>query len=375
VLFKEVIGQEEVKKSLITNVKKGRISHAQLFVSGKGTGGIPLAIAYAQYILCENRSDNDSCGECPSCKKIKQLSHPDVHFSYPFILSEPKVNSDRFISDWRIQVLKEPYFDLDVWNEAMDAGTKKPIINVEEAINISHKIGLKSFEGGYKILILWMPEMMNPQTANKLLKLLEEPPDKTIFIFVSHNQEQLLTTIQSRMQVVKLQSLSVNEVCDYLIQNYQVQEEVAHELALLSELDVTMALQLLKNNEGGGVMINTFIEWMRLCYKRDAVEAVDWVDKIAKEFGREEQKNFLLYCLQMFRQCIIGHYSKGDLIMSTKEQKAFLTKFAPFINAQNIVPLHESLEEAIYHLDRNGNSKLVLLDVTLKVFAQIKKVT
>jgi len=367
VLFKEVIGQEEVKKSLITNVKKGRISHAQLFVSGKGTGGIPMAIAYAQYILCENRSDNDSCGECPSCKKIKQLSHPDVHFSYPFILSESKVNSDRFISDWRIQVLKEPYFDIDVWNEAMDAGTKKPIINVEEAINISNKIGLKSFEGGYKILILWMPEMMNPQTANKLLKLLEEPPEKTLFIFVTHSQEQLLTTIQSRMQVVKLKSLSVNEVCDYLINNYQVQEEVAHELALLSELDVTTALQLLKNNEGGGVMINTFIEWMRLSYKRDAVEAVDWVDKITKEFGREEQKNFLLYCLQMFRQCIIGHYSK--------EQKAFLTKFAPFINAQNIVPLHESLEEAIYHLDRNGNSKLVLLDVTLKVFAQIKKVT
>ncbi len=374
-LFKEVIGQDEVKKSLITNVKKGRISHAQLFVCGRGDGGIPLAIAYAQYILCENRGDEDACGVCPSCLKIKHLSHPDLHFSFPFILSEPKVNSDRFLPDWRVQILKEPYFDIDIWNEAMDAGTKKPIINVEEAINITHKIGLKSFEGGYKILILWMPELMNVQTANKLLKLLEEPPVKTLFLFVTHSQEQLLTTIQSRMQVVKLSMLSIDDICNYLVQTYSIEQDVAHELALLSERDLTYALQLYRNNEGGGVMINTFIEWMRLCYKRDAVEAVNWVDKICKELSREEQKNFLLYCLQMFRQCIIGHYSKGDLIMSTKEQKAFLAKFAPFINAQNIVPLHECIEEAFYHLDRNGNNKLIFLDVTLKVFAQIKKVT
>jgi DNA polymerase-3 subunit delta' len=374
-LFSEVIGQDEVKNVMASNVKIGRISHAQLFVGNKGAGGLPLAIAYARYVLCGNRLEHDACGTCPSCLKINNLSHPDLHFSFPFPLTENKVTSDTFLSEWRTQLLTEPYFDLTHWQKRLDAGAKKPIIPVAEGESIIHKMSLKSYEGGYKILIIWLPELMNVSTSNKLLKLLEEPPPNTLFLMVSHELDNLLTTIVSRVQIFKLAALSQTQIAQYLSSKYNAVSDVAEEIAHLSEGDLNEAIHLFEDSEGGGVMITHFIEWMRLCYQRDAVKAVEWVDKITKDLGREDQKNFLRYCLHMFRQCIVGNYTNGELVILTNEQRDFLVKFAPYINATNILPLVEAIEESIYFIDRNGSSKLVLLDVTLKVFAQIKKVT
>jgi DNA polymerase III subunit delta' len=375
VLFKDVIGQYDVKKVMAANIKSGRVSHAQLFAGNKGSGGLPLAVAYARYVLCSDRQEQDACGLCPSCLKINNLSHPDLHFSFPYPLKESNSTSNSFLSEWRTQFLTEPYFDMTHWQQRLDEGTKKPIIPVAEGESIMHKMSLKSYEGGFKILIIWLPELMNVATANKLLKLLEEPPPKTLFIMVSNELDNLLTTIISRVQILKLESLNQQQISDYLVEKYGASVDVADEIANLSERDLNEAIHLFNNSEGGGVMITHFIEWMRLCYQRDAVRAVEWVDKITKDMGREDQKNFLRYCLHMFRQCIVGNYTKGELMVLTKEQRDFLVKFAPFINAQNIIPLYEALEESIYFIDRNGSSKLVLLDVTLKVFAQIKKVT
>jgi DNA polymerase III subunit delta' len=374
-LFKEVIGQDMVKEVMASNIKSGRVSHAQLFAGNKGAGGVPLAVAYARYVLCVNRQEQDACGTCPSCLKINNLSHPDLHFSFPYPLIESNITSDTFLTEWRTQFLSEPYFDMTHWLQRLDEGTKKPIIPVAEGESIMHKMSLKSYEGGYKILILWLPELMNVATANKLLKLFEEPPPKTLFLLVSNEIDNLLTTIVSRVQILKLDALSNQQIANYLISKYGASKDVAEEMANLSERDLNEAIHLFSNSEGGGIMIAHFIEWMRLCYQRDAVRAVEWVDKITKEMGREDQKNFLRYCLHMFRQCIVGNYTQGELMILTKEQREFIVKFAPFINANNIVPLFESLEESIYFIDRNGSSKLVLLDVTLKVFAQIKKVT
>ncbi len=370
--FKEIIGQEPVKKHLIDTVKEKRISHAQLFLGPEGSGNLPLAIAYAQYIFCTNKDEYDACGTCPSCKKVQAFSHPDLHFSYPIHLQKSTRTSDDVFADWKKQLETSIYFSVQDWYKTLGNDNKQGTIGTEESQRIVKKIALKSYEGGYKILIMWLPEMMNLQASNKLLKIIEEPPKDTLFLLVSENQEKIIPTILSRTQLVKVPRLKEAILTDYLIREKGLPKNEAETFAHLSEGNVALAFSLMENKEQASFNLDNFIKWMRLCYMRNVGETIDWVDSMASA-GRETQKNFLVFTLGMFRQSIVGHYTNSELVVLTEAQQQFLEKFAPFINHKNILPLTEVINDAYYHLERNANPKILLLDVSLKIFAYLKR--
>ena len=372
-LFKDVIAQEELKKQLIKTIKSNKVSHAQLFCGPEGCGHFAMAVAYAQLLLCHKRAE-DSCGSCPSCIKIQQFAHPDVHFSFPIHLSKTnKVQqSDDVVKEFREMISQSSYVGISHWNEFLGNQNKQGIIAVKESESIIKKLSLKSFEGSYKILIMWLPELMNKEAANKLLKLIEEPPKKTVFIFVADSADKIIDTILSRMQKITFSSLSVEDVKMNLISQQNISKDQAENYARLSDGNFHKAQHLISPNENDSLYLSTFISWMRLCYSRNISDTIDWVDEIAN-LGREQQKEFLLFTLEMFRQCIIGHYSGETLTMLDVKQQQFLNKFSPFINHLNIVGLDDTINKAYYHLERNANPKVLLLDVSLKFYSLLKK--
>ncbi len=372
--FVNVIAHEAEKKHLIHTVQENRISHAQMFLGPAGSGTVPLAIAYAQYILCQNKQENDSCGACVSCTKIQKHNHPDLHFSFPIHLSKEKhvYTSDNVLGDWREILDENPYFGIEDWNVKLGNENKQGIIGNKESQNIVSKLSLKSFEGGYKILIMWLPELMNGQASNKLLKFIEEPPDKTVFLLVAEDQEQIITTIRSRTQIVKLPRLKEKEIATYLETEKGIPANESIIIAHLAEGDVGKAIHLISEQTEANFNFENFVNWMRLCYQRNIAKSIDWVDLIAVS-GRENQKSFLKFCLNMFRQCIVGHYAGNELVVLTDEQNAFLSKFSPFINSKNIVGLTEVFNEAYYHIERNANAKILFLDLSLKTFSLLQK--
>lgn len=372
--FKNIIAHDAVKKQLIHTVEENRISHAQLFLGPEGSGAIPMAIAYAQYILCNNQQSDDSCGECPSCIKIQKHNHPDLHFSFPIHLSKERhvEVSDNVLEQWRELLNENSYFGLEDWNLKLGNQNKQGIIGNKESQKIVSKISLKSFEGGYKILIMWMPELMNASASNKLLKFIEEPPAKTLFILVAEDQEQIITTIRSRTQIIKVPRLKEKDLAVYLQESEGLSAGDSSTLAHLAEGNVSRAKHLITEQTEANFNFENFVNWMRLCYQRNIAKTIDWVDVIAGA-GRENQKNFLKFCLNMFRQCIVGHYAGSKLVVLTDEQNAFLSKFSPFINYKNIAGLTEAFNEAYYHVERNANPKILFLDLSIKTFSLLQK--
>ena len=372
--FQEIIGHNELKKHLLASIDSNKVSHAQLFCGPEGCGHFAMAVAYAKYLLCSDREENDSCGVCSSCRKMNLLSQPDVHFSFPIHLSKAnKVEkSDDCIQVFREMYSRHPYIGMNYWNELLGDSNKKGIIAVREGEAIIKKLGLKSFEGGYKILIMWLPELMNNEAANKLLKSIEEPPKKTLFLLVSNSTDRILDTILSRTQQINFNALSDNLVANKLINQFEINENEAMKLAKLSQGNVHKAISLVENQNNEAFLLSMFIEWMRLCYSRNISATIDWVDTISSK-GREQLKVFLLFTLEMFRSAIIGHYSSSHLALLSEEQEKFLQKFAPFINNQNIVGLNDTINKAYLHIERNANPKVLLLDVSLKLYALLKK--
>ena len=372
--FKNIIAHEAEKKHLIHTVQENRISHAQMFLGPSGSGTVPMAIAYAQYILCQNKQDNDSCGACASCAKIQKHNHPDLHFSFPIHLSKEKhvYISDNVLGVWREILDENPYFGIEDWNLKLGNENKQGVIGKEESQKIISKLSLKSFEGGYKILIMWLPELMNGQASNKLLKFIEEPPHKTVFLLVAEDQEQIIATIRSRTQIVKLPRLKEKAIATYLETEKEISANDSVIIAHLAEGDVGKAIHLITEQTEANFNFENFVNWMRLCYQRNIAKSIDWVDLIAVS-GRENQKSFLKFCLNMFRQCIIGHYTGSELVVLTDEQNAFLSKFSPFINSKNIVGLTEAFNEAYYHIERNANAKILFLDLSIKTFSLLQK--
>lgn len=369
-LWKEIIGQEGVKNRLIRSVQENRVSHAQLFLGHEGGGALQLAIAYAQLILCQNKSQEDACGQCPSCQKIKSLTHPDLHFSFPFVASEADT-SDEVVKKFRDCFLSFPYMNLKHWVEYHAEENKQPQIGVKEAAAILNRLSLKSYEGGYKIMIIWMAEFMNTATSNKLLKILEEPPEFTLFLLVCENQENLLPTILSRTQLIKVPRLKDTEVQYYLTNVLGASAENAATIAAVSEGNACEAHRLLTESQDASGNLALFRKWMQLCYKNDIGGVMEWVEEIAA-LGRENQKNFLYYGLQLYRQCVMLHYSKGELVNLIGEEREFMQKFAPFIMGQNIAQLHDEFTKAYYHIERNGNGKLIFLNLSIKLMRLLK---
>ncbi|MDP4266516.1 MAG: hypothetical protein Q8880_03695 [Bacteroidota bacterium] len=367
--FREVIGQEGIKKRLINSVKNNRISHAQLFLGSNGSGDLPLAIAYAQFICCENKQDDDSCGECPSCKKFNKLIHPDLHFVYPVATTQKvtkKPLSIDFIADWRNFISKDPYQELNKWYEEIGIENKQGIINAEDCNEIIRKLNLKSFESEYKIVIMWMVEKLFHAAAPKLLKILEEPPEKTLFILISRDQDQILKTILSRSQLIKIPRISDDEMYNYLVSNSCCSEAEAENIVKLAYGDYSEAKKLLSDTESLNFNFINFRNWLLMCYSKKFPEIISWGDEFSK-IGREKLKSFLSYGLHIFRECLMINNGAENLTRLIKEELEFATKFSRFVNNSNSIALNEEFNKASYHIERNANAKIVLLDLSIKV--------
>lgn len=375
-LFSQIIGHEDIKAKLIQSVKENRVAHAQLFLGKEGTGKLPLAIAYAQYINCVNRGENDSCGVCPSCKKYNALAHPDLHFIFPTtttknVKKDPE--SDLFLAEWREYLEKcEIYADLSSWYNTLDVENKQGAINVRDAATIMRKLNLKAYEAEYKVAIIWMAEKLNIQAANKLLKLLEEPPEKTLFILISENQEELLTTVRSRTVLMKIPKLTLDEVQNALVNKFGCDYNVARNAAVLANGNWILAQSYINDQEDEKIYFQSFQKWMRYCFRFSASELIDFIANDIKSLGREKQKEFLAYGLNFFHNALLINNGLIDSVLLPEDEKAFLKNFAPFISNNNIDLITELFEESINQIERNGNASLIFLDDSFKIFNYFK---
>lgn len=367
--FADIIGHTTLKTNLISQVKNNRISHAQMFLGKEGSGNFQLALAFAQYINCENKTDEDSCGTCPNCKKYASIQHPDLNFIFPTAVSpsvKEKPDSQKYYSQWREFLLDNQYFDLDAWCKNIEIEKKQPIINKQDSVLINSALNLKSFEAEYKVVIIWWPEKMNLDCANKILKTLEEPQQKSLLLMVAHGAEDLLPTIISRVQITRLHELSDEEIAAGIMDRVQVDEQTALSAAKLSNGSFYNALSLSQNPDKDEFFIHQFQTWMRLCYKLEVIALNPWVEDMAKH-GRELQKNFLLYCLRMFRECTVKNYGSTDLVKLHHLEEGFVQNFSKFIHAGNIIDFNNEFNEAITAISRNGNAKIIFMSLSLKI--------
>ena len=375
--FKDIVGQSHLKSRLIQTVSEGRISHAQLFVGKSGYGSLPLAIAYAQFIACKNKQKEDSCGTCSSCIKFNKLVHPDLHFSFPVSTTgaiKAKPVSDDFIKEWRALNLEKPYFDLEEWHKTIGIEQKQSLINVAESQAIIKKLNLKAFEAEFKFLLIWKPENLNPQASNKLLKLIEEPIGKTIIILIAEEEDALLKTITSRTQVIRVPPIESIEIVKHLSQKEQIGEERAQQIAGLSEGDVLRAEEKLHLSEDAEMYFELFVSWMRGCYEANIEKMHAWVEQVSdRKFGRERQKQFLEYALEVMREGMIRNYAGTTLQRLDGVEGNFLKKFAPFVHENNVFGIMEILNDAHYHVSRNAYAKILFMDMSMK-FANLLRV-
>jgi DNA polymerase-3 subunit delta' len=368
-LFNQIIGQEHIKKHLQKSAENGRIPHAQLFVGKEGCGTLPMAIAYAQFLLCNFSDDVDTCNI-----KCNKLQHPDLHFAFPVTTSDSVKKhavSDLFLEDWREFIATQPYGSLFNWLQHIGVENKQGLIGVDESEAVVKKLKLKSYEGGFKVMIIWMAEKMNIAAANKLLKLIEEPPNKTVFLLITENEEQIINTIRSRCQALHFPALSEQDIASSLIVNNQVVDNEAAKIAHQAEGNYNKALHLLQNDSNDLIFEEWFIDWIRTAFraKGDASvvqQLISWSDTISKT-GRETQKRFLDYCLQFFRQALLINYKSDQLVFMETESGFNLSKFAPFVHSGNILEIEKELNDAMYHIERNGNAKIILLDLSMKL--------
>ena len=365
--FKDVIGQEEAKQRLIREAKEGKIAHARLFCGPEGIGKLPLAIAYARYLSCNNPGEKDACGICPSCVKFNKLAHPDLHFVFPVIKKKSKDTvSDDFITEWRELLSQTPYFNLNIWLEEMGAENQQAQIYVKESDEIIRKLSLKSSQGGYKIMIIWLPEKMNVECSNKLLKLLEEPPSQTIFLLVSEEPDMLLTTIQSRTQRFALYGIEEKYITERLQSQYGLQEKDAISIGHRSEGNFLKALESIHLNEENKLFFDLFVSLMRLSYQRKIREMKQWSETLAA-MGRERQKHFLSYCQRLVRENFMFNFQDPSLTFMNEEEQNFSKRFAPYINEKNVMGIMDELSEAQRHIEQNVNARMVFFDFSLKM--------
>lgn len=373
-LFKDVIGQQEIKRRLIRSVIEQRISHAIMFTGSEGVGKLPLAIAFAQYVSCRNRSENDSCGVCASCIKYNKLVHPDLHFSFPVFTTpqNTKPISDDFLSKWREMVLKSPYFTLSQWLSHIESGNAQGLIYERESDSISRKFNLKSFESEYKVLIMWLPEKMNLACSNKLLKLIEEPLGKTLIILVTEDEAGVIPTIRSRAQPLKIPLIDKESLRNALEKKGEVPEDQIDDLVRLANGNYLTALEYIDPDQNTAYFFEKFQEMMRLAYTPKVFELTKWADEMAG-LGRDRQKAFFSFSLRMIREYFMMNMNHSDLIYLKQEEKEWGDRFAPFINERNIFPLFKEFETGIEHISYNGNPRIIFLDTALRVVKLIKR--
>lgn len=366
--FSNIVGQQKVKEHLIQTVLENRVSHAQLFLGPEGSGSLALAMAYAQFISCQDRQPQDSCGECSSCRKYKKLIHPDLHFSYPFFAKHKEDTALKFIAEWREAFLNNPYLSLDEWRNQLDAENKQANINIAECHQIIQKLSLKPFEAEYKVLIMWLPEYLD-KIGNTLLKIIEEPPQKTLFLLVTQNQDQILNTILSRTQLVKVPRLQDADIIRFLIEKKGVSETKAEQIAYLSDGSLQSALSFMVDEENDHLQM--FREWMLMTYQDAGSKIIDFIERAAK-LGRENQKNFLRFGMNLIRESVLILSGAAHLVHLPKAELEFISKFSEKISLAKAEAITLVLEKAHYHIERNANPKILFLDVSLQLVKILK---
>lgn len=367
--FSDVIGQDDVKSRLLTLIESGKMPHSLLLYGAPGCGKMALALALASHLLGENDVNISKAASVKAM--LDRWEHPDLHFSYPVIrptgtTADHKMISDDFAKEWHLLLKKGPYFDMDTWLEHMNAANQQAIIFASESDNLTRKLNLKSSMGGYKVAIIWLPERMNVECANKLLKLLEEPPHQTLFIMVSEAPERLLETVRSRTQMIQVKRIDTAVLERALVEKRGLDDDTAHRVAQIANGSWLDAIRMLNADSEAKQFFNDFVSVMRASYRRDIREMKAWSERVAT-YGREKQKRMLLYFHRMFRENFMYNFKQSSLIHFTQDEEQFAQKFAPFINEKNIVELYELVELNIRDLSQNANPKIVFFDFTLRV--------
>lgn len=365
--FSEIVGLDTIKNNLLASVKNKHVAHAQLFIGNVGSANLALALAYAQFINCENKQDTDSCGRCGSCTQFLKMVHPDMHFVFPMANLE-KVNKEdlkaHLLKHYRLFVKENPYADIHDWGKYIGAENKQFTIPVEEGRGIIQYIAMKSFQAEFKIVLIWLPELMHSSTSNAILKVLEEPPPKTIFLVVANDIEKIIPTILSRCQLVYVPAFLDAETKQYLIDNKQVEEKNALRISKISDGNLNKAQQL--NSQEPDDSHEIFATWMRLCFGRKYQELLLFCDDLSKK-GRENQKNMLLYGLQIVRDSLMVLANVSELVHQDENELKFIEKFSVAANQNRLPILTEILTETYLHIERNGNGKIVFFDTSLKI--------
>ena len=379
--FSEIPGLPHIKNHLTTTADQGRIPHAQLFVGPSGSGTLPMAVAYAQYILFKNKVDVNQPGDFGETHKSDVLSHPDLHFAFP-VATNAKIKkhpvSGLFLEEWRNFLRTKPYGSLYDWYQVLGIENKQGQIGVDESQEIVKALSLKAFSGGYKVMIIWMAEKLNTASANKLLKLIEEPPEKTIFLLITEDESSVLQTIRSRCQALHFPRLNEEAIADALVQKEDCQPADALRIAHRADGSYQTALDLLNNDTGNDQFEEWFVTWVRSAFRakgnKTAIhDLLNWSETISAT-GRENQKEFLLFCLDVFRQAMLTTYKATPLVFMNLSVKGFnLEKFAPFVHGSNIFQITQEIEKAIYHIERNGNAKIILTDLSIKLTRLLHK--
>lgn len=383
-LFKDIIGHQELKNRLIKTVLNNRVSHAQLFLGVAGTEKLAMAIAYAQFISCDNKQHNsenaelvaDSCGQCPSCVKYQKLVHPDLHFIFPVattkIITKKPVSSN-FLPQWREALIDSNYYlSLNEWYEKIGTENKQGIIGVDDANNIIKTLGLRSYESEYKVVIIWMVEKLYHAAAPKLLKILEEPPNKTLFVLISENHDQILKTILSRVQLLKFTSHSDSLIRDYLEQNFRLEPKRMEEIIYLSDGVFSNVFKQLNSSEYDNTFFSHFREMMLFAYQNNFIKMREKSTEL-NLLGREKIKTLLQYGIKVTRMCMLYDVGNQTMVRSANDEFDFVSKFSKFVNQANAEALFNILSEAEYHIGRNVNPKIVLLDTMLQASIEIGK--
>ncbi len=389
-LFKDIIGHKEIINKLIQTVTDNRVSHAQLILGPEGSGKLALAIAYSRYLNCENKLQypsnhpsglqGDACGICRSCIKFNKLIHPDVHFVFPNATTKKVTKnnfSDNFLTEWREFLIEKNYYvDLNEWFEKLGIENKQGSINVRDCNEINRILSFKTYESEYKIMIIWMVEKLYHSAAPKILKILEEPPEKTLFLLISENHDQILPTILSRTQLIKLSKIKDDEILEKLTRHQDIDPKTAQFIASHADGNYAEALKILNNTEEEKFNTDLLINWLRGCYKgttnevitkTSTVEGLNSLVSTLAKIGREKQKNFLNYSLKIARYCVLIHFNQNELVKLSHDESTFIAKFYKFINFQNIESVSEELNKAIYHIERNANPNILFMDLSLKM--------
>ena len=372
--FHDIIGQDDLKARLMETVRRGIVPHAQLFSGRNGAGTFPLALAYARYLNCTERTETDACGHCRSCLQFNELAHPDLHFVFPIVSDKKRKKTvcDDYLDEWRTLLRQRVYFDLDMWLDRMETSGKQALIYAEESDQIIRKTTLRIYEAEYRVLLVWMPERMNAACANKLLKLIEEPPARTVILMVTDTPAGILGTILSRAQRLDVRPIESEALAHALEQRHHLPADEARRIAHLSHGDLLTAERIMGSDERERLFLDFFKRIMRNAWKRDVREMKRTADELAA-LTREQQRAFLTYAQHMVRENFICRFRSDDLNYLRPDEAEFSIRFSRFVNERNVFDFTNELAEAERHIAQNGNSKMIFFDLSLRITVLLKK--